>query len=239
MRLNSFLLNSDYPFDQIVFYASFSVVAASDGSVNKTISHSLGFKPLIFGVCATKSDFSDSVGLGEGVFSARARGYSNRVVVSDGGFNAGSTIYIRLYGFAPTNFTGQVPATSRSSKPLLLNTDYEYAPLIFEAAITCATSSGSTLDKIYNVNKGYLSVVTTAATVSVEHDLGYKPSVMTWLEADGYTQLASSAEFDLDLGWISTAIPTVNINNNDFFVETGPLESRGPIVHIRAYADGK
>ena len=241
MRLDKFLLNSDYPLDQIVYFTSFQVTVSSGSTtINKTIPHSLGFKPLLFGVYAKKADFSDSVGMSDGIFSVIARGYDDHIEVFGGDFTAGTKVYVRLYGFAPANYNGFCTATARSSKPLIISTDYEYAPLIFEAAVTCSSYDDDDpyITENYNVNRGYLSIVTKAASVTVEHDLGYKPSVMMWSENNGYTQLSFSAEFEMEAGWYSSQIPNATITDKDFSVITGPASTAGPIVHIRAYADG-
>ena len=90
MRLDRFLLNSDYPLDQIVYNSAFETTASSGGTINKTIPHGLGFKPLLFGVYATKPDFSDSLGISDGLFSVIARGYDDLIEVIAGNFSAGA-----------------------------------------------------------------------------------------------------------------------------------------------------
>lgn len=240
MRLDRFLLNSDYPLDQIVYYSAFETTASSGGTINKTIPHGLGFKPLLFGVYATKPDFSDSLGISDGIFSVIARGYDDHIEVIAGNFSAGAKVYVRLYGFAPASYTGFCRATSTSSKPLIISTDYEYAPLIFEAEVTCSSYDDEDpyITKDYDVRRGFLREVTKAAAINVKHDLGYKPSVMTWSETNGYTQLAFSAEFEMEAGWYSSQIPNTVITNTDFNVSTGPASTGGSKIHIRAYADG-
>lgn len=242
MRLDKFLLNSDYPFDQIVYYKDFSTtVTTGNTTINESFTHSLGFKPLLFGTFATSSNFSNGRSLSDGVFSVIARGYSDHIEVFGGNFTAGTPVYVRVYGFAPASYNKFCNGTSVSSKPLVVSTDYEYAPLIFEAEVTCTSYSDSDpyVVKSYDVNRGYQSIVTKAATVEVEHDLGNKPSVMTWTEDNGYTQLSFSAEYEYSAGWMSSQLPNTVITTTDFRVLVGPASSAGPKVHIRAYADGE
>lgn len=241
MILDRFLLNSDYPLDQIVYFKSFEVTVASGSTtINENIPHDLGFKPLLFGVYATKADFSDSIGMSDGLFSVLARGYDDHIEVFGGDFTAGTKVYVRVYGFAPASYKGFCKSTATSSKPLIISTDYEYAPLIFEAEVTCTSYDDEDpyIVEGYDVTKGYLSVVTKAASISVRHDLEYKPSVMTWTENNGYTQLSFSAEFEYEAGWFSSQIPNTVVTDVGFDVTTGPASTAGPKIHIRAYADG-
>ena len=52
----NFLLNTDYEMDKIVYFKEGSLNA---GQYDVDMPHGLNFTPLVFGVCAFNSDFSD------------------------------------------------------------------------------------------------------------------------------------------------------------------------------------
>ena len=160
-----FLLNTDYEMDKIVYFKSGSLNA---GQYDVDIQHGLSFTPLLFGVCAFNSDFSDARGvpyqmqtMSDSVqFTASANGTNVRVsYINYSG--SPSQIYYRLYGFEPSNSSATVPATSGNASQFVLNTDYNYCKLF---------------------QKGTASVNST-----VNHNLGYIPQVLVWQVANGWT----------------------------------------------------
>ena len=67
-NLNRFILNSDYPVEQIVFYAQVEVTTSkygtSDfGSATARVDYDLPFIPLPYAVASQYEDFSDSRGI--------------------------------------------------------------------------------------------------------------------------------------------------------------------------------
>lgn len=160
-----FLLNTDYEMDKIVYFAEGTLNA---GQYNVDIPHNLPFTPLIFGVCAYNSDFSDSRNVpyqyitrdnGE---SFTASGNTTNVRLSYINYSGTpDKIYYRLYGFEPSDSRGKVGATSKYAKNFILNTDYNYCKLF---------------------QKG-----TANAGDIIDHNLGYLPQVLVWQTSNGWT----------------------------------------------------
>ena len=157
-----FLLNTDYEMDKIVFFTQGEIEAGQ----NRYIPHSLGFYPLVFGVCATSSDFSDARALpylffpGGADFQFSLFANKTNVEISYGSNEPSAPkMYYRIFAFEPSDSRAKIGATSKHAKNFILNTDYNYCKLR---------------------SKGF---VTGDGTIA--HNLGYIPQVMIWLENDG------------------------------------------------------
>lgn len=159
-----FLLNTDYEMDKIVYFKEGELNA---GQYDIDIPHKLGFAPLIFGVCAFNSDFSDSRSIPYQYstqsdtiqFNASANANNVRVsYINTSGSPA--KIYYRIYGFEPSDSHAKVNATSKYAKNFILNTDYNYCKLYKKGTI----AAGSTLT----------------------HNLGYIPQTLVWRQSNGW-----------------------------------------------------
>lgn len=152
-----FILNTDYEMDKIVYFTEGSI-SLDPYEIN--IPHKLGFTPLVFGVCATQSDFSDSrsipfqVQTPDGYISFSVLADSTNIRISFGSYNMANRMYYRIYAFEPTDSHAKVGGTSKNAKQFILNTDYNYCKL-------------------------YKAGITTGAT-TLKHNLGYLPQVMAW-----------------------------------------------------------
>ena len=160
-----FLLNTDYEMDKIIYFAEGTL---NVGQYDVYIPHNLPFTPLIFGVCAYNSDFSDSRNVpyqyitrdNTESFTAYANASSVRLTYTNYS-GTPSKIYYRLYGFEPSDSRGKVGATSKFAKNFILNTDYNYCKLF---------------------QKG-----TANAGGTISHNLGYLPQVLVWQTSNGWT----------------------------------------------------
>lgn len=155
-----FLLNTDYEMDKIIYFAEGEL---NSGQYDVPLTHNLGFAPLIFGVCAFNSSFSDSRSIpynyqtSSDFVSFTARASNSDVKISYNTANGTpAKIYYRLYGFEPADSHAKVGATSKYAQNFILNTDYNYC-------------------KLYK--KG-----TTTPTSTVAHNLGYIPQVLAWAD---------------------------------------------------------
>ena len=168
-----FLLNTDYEMDKIIFF--------SEGEINKDqtkdIPHSLGFTPLVFGVCAFNSDFSDPRSLPfeeltqTNTLSCTLYSYNNKVQIGYGNYETTPTkMYYRIYGFEPSDSHAKVGNTSKNAKNFILNTDYNYCKLC---------------------KKGVLN---GSGNFTVPHDLGYIPQIMAWGETGGATIVIENSQ---------------------------------------------
>lgn len=168
----NFLLNTDYEMDKIIYFKEGTLDA---GQYDIDYAHNLSFTPLIFGVCAFNSNFSDARGVpyqslttsNSVQFTAAANSTNVRLsYINSSG--SPSKIYYRLYGFEPSGSTATVPATSTAASQFILNTDYNYCKLF---------------------SKG-----TAGATATINHNLGYIPQVLAWRQANGWTELINESD---------------------------------------------
>lgn len=160
-----FLLNTDYEMDKIIYFKEGSL---NSGQYDVSLPHSLGFAPLVFGVCAFNSDFSDPRSIPYTnqtdtdyvAFDVSASSTDVKVsYVSSSG--SPSVAYYRIYGFEPSDSHADIPATSGDATNFILNTDYNYC-------------------KLYQ--KG---VINASDVTTINHNFGYLPQVMTWRESNG------------------------------------------------------
>lgn len=170
-----FLLNTDYEMDKIVYFREGTLNA---GDYDKDYPHNLPFTPLLFGVCAFNSDFSDSMSVpfqylthdADVAFTASANSTNVRLSYILNGTGFPNKIYYRLYGFEPSDSHAKVGGTSKYAKNFILNTDYNYCKLF---------------------KKG-----TTAPNTTIAHNLGYLPQVIAWGESTWTSQLWNIASPD-------------------------------------------
>ena len=205
-----FYLNTDYEMDKIVYF--------TEGEINKTkdIPHNLGFKPLVFGVCAFNSDFSDPRSLPfEEITQSNALvctlySFDNKVQIGFGNYeDTPAKAYYRIYGFEPSDSHAKVGATSNHANTFILNTDYNYC-------------------KLYE--KG---IVNGDATIT--HNLGYVPQVLAWQEnqatPDDPTTVVSPVETSVPSDPITDQPRQIRVTNN-----TVTFQNFGK-VHYRIYYD--
>lgn len=162
-----FLLNTDYEMDKIIYF--------KDGELSNMtpldITHNLKFTPLLFGVCAFNSDFSDSRPIpyievfGGGVgYICSAFSFPDRVHIEYSNLNPNppAKIYYRIFGFEPSNSRARTPTTSKYAKQFILNTDYNYCKLFKKGIVEAGPNE----------------------TVTIDHGLGYIPQVLVWEESE-------------------------------------------------------
>lgn len=163
------LLSTDTPIDQIILFKEGSVSVSpitaieggwymGDGSV--TIPHSLSFAPLPYVEYSLTPDFTDvstmelvpvdfilaSPSQSIHILCRETAADNSNIYVSFWNFNSSSTttVYYRIYGFAPTNAgTTDVPPTAGlgSLNVPVFNTDLNYMKIVGSG-----TSSGGTIN---------------------------------------------------------------------------------------------
>lgn len=209
-----FLLNTDYEMDKIIFFKEGTLNA---GDYNIDITHNLPFTPLVFGVCAFNSDFSDARAIpyeqltqtDSITFDAPANSSVIRMAYTN---TAGTPnkIYYRLYAFEPSDSRAKVGATSKYAKDFILNTDYNYCKL-FKAG----TVSG-------------------ASDTTISHNLGYIPQVLVWSEtSNGWVSPIERADWGNIQGTESV---------NGVMVTTTEVQFKASLyqfdkIHYRIYFD--
>lgn len=162
-----FLLNTDYEMDKIVLFYEGELSPSSAGSgYEQTISHGLGFTPLVFGVCAFNSDFSDARSLPymeltqDNAITVSVEATQSTIKVSYGNYESTpAKAYYRIYAFEPDGSAADVPPTADNASEFVLNTDYNYCKL-FKTGVVDGNSD-----------------------TTISHGLGYLPFTLAWQES--------------------------------------------------------
>jgi len=223
MSLQDFLIDSDYPLDKVVLLNSGSIDLSSTFDYN--FLHFLTFTPLVKVVWSTVPDFSVTYGVSDGPVSISpsfpfmprlvyARANSTEVQMSFGNPGTYINIYIRVYGFMPSNVNLDAPFTASSADDYVINSDYNYTKL-------------------------YLSGVTASSSVSgssevVNHNLGYYPQVEVWFEKGGYIW-ASSESSVVDLA--TRSYESFEVSTTTFTMYRSPFLFGPELFHYRIYLD--
>lgn len=178
------LINSDYPLDKVVYLheGSYSSVP---GNSEYSVNHGLPFTPLIKAVWSTTPDFSVTYNIGDGVpdsnpdivFSPYAfdvRSDADKAYVVFVNSHSTLTIYVRIWGYMPSNINLPTAPTSINGDMFIFNSEYNYTKLYMKGVTASSSVPGS--------------------TEAISHSLGYRPQSETWHVRDGYTYFTSFAE---------------------------------------------
>lgn len=208
-----FLLNTDYPMDEIVFKTS-GQLPVDGGSVN--IPHTLGFVPLVilqfsytpdFSICQESTERPSDLYPNNfpyiGMYTATSTNIN--VAISDFSFS-GKTWYYRVLCFAPSDSTAKVAAPTTNDL-FIINTDYNYSKLL---------SSG-----IANEN------------TTVYYNLGYEPQVMWWMEVDGVIRTPNNYGFM----YTQTDNATPELYTDRVYFPVSLMSGTTKRFHYRIYID--
>ena len=240
---NNFLVNTDYPFDMIVYFKEYEFTTTSSTNQSVTIPHSLGFTPLLFGSWSDKQDFADSFTLLDEAFGADkitlyVEADSSNIYINKYQHDAqpGKKLYLKIYGFAPTTWTGDCEPTANTNSFLLLNTDVSYVPLLAAGAV-----QPRRLDVLPEVptpeqtgiyaeigKKGYAEIDGRSATVSLYYQEPISAMVMLWKEtaSTGRVKPIYNASWT-NQGFPVAAAPYATYNSN-----TGTVGGRALAITI-------
>ena len=257
-----FIFNSDYPFDMVVYYKHY--VFTTNSSTPQTISfdHNLGFAPLLFGVWSYTEDFAKSYPLTDFIQSGPAKigmyveSDATKVYVTCGQSNPvtpGRKLYVKIYGFAPTTWTGNCKPTAQSSSSLLLDTDLSYSPLLAAGAVNpkdMTQGGGQSITLMATVGKnGYQEINGRDSGVALYYQEPLLPTIMMWktTASTGRTMLKTNTVFST-YGFANTVYPyaqylTAGANPNDgqrvIQITTGSSRpgqaNYDDITHFRVY----
>lgn len=199
----------------------------STGLTYLDVNHGLSFTPLPKAVWSTTSDFSTTYNTGDGTLSTsgltgifdisttQASANSTRVQVPFTKTSAGSQdIYVRLWGFMPSNVNADIPPTAIDADTFSFNTDYNYTKLL-DSGITNSSSVGG-------------------STEVIAHNLGYYPQVELWPEkgSEIYT-LAYTIVYDGTSDFTNVTLSTTNVT----ITRSQFLGGTPELYHYRIYAD--
>ena len=233
----NFIINTDYEMDKVVYFTEQYITP--DQYRIATIPHGLGITPLVTGVWSTTSDFAvphhfstpmscyssiagenmwivDTVECYADPTNIHLELYSGS---ADAITPATYPFYVRLMAFEPSNSSADLPSTSSNADKFILNTDYNYLKLHSKGV---TPFSGATPD-----------------TVTVTHNLGYRPQALFWLEltSGGITEIHPINEYATILQ--GTSYQEGIESYNDRFVIYKPQHQYGSDfkLHYRIYYD--
>lgn len=251
---NNFLVNTDYPLDMIIYYKYHSFKTNTSKNQTITIAHNLGFAPLLFGSWSYNQDFSKSFSLlsgayGEGKLTLYVTSDENNIYIHKYQYSPQrKNVYLKIYGYAPTTWTGDCEPTAQSNGPLILNTDSKYASLLSAGAaqpfiINPPNPPTQTYD---DIGKGkYVEIdLSRVSTVNLQYYDPVSPVVMLWLTNDGKTTLTANASFNA-YGWPQANPPYATYNDNGshgsvLAINIGTTRSGqanyNDIIHFRVYS---
>lgn len=257
-----FIFNSDYPFDMVVYYKYYVFTTNSSKDRTDSFAHNLGFAPLLFGIWSPTEDFSKSYPLTDFIQSRLenigmyVESDDSNIYVSCGQSNPvtpGRKLYVKIYGFAPTTWTGDCAPTAQSSSSLLLDTDLAYSPLLAAGAVNpkdMTQGGGQSITLIATVGKnGYQEINGRDSGVALYYQEPLSPTVMMWktTASTGRTILKTNTVFST-YGFANTVYPYaqylaagVNPNDGQRVIQINTGSSRpgqanyDDITHFRVY----
>jgi hypothetical protein len=195
--LRNFLVNTDYPLDQIIYLDSGSFTATTSVlGTTVTIPHTLAFKPLMAVNWSLESDFSttreSNLPTFEGVdpYAIRIENKASSTNLVINAFNPTAsdvTIYWRAYGFMPSNVNVDVAPTAILADNFVFNTDYNYPKLWFNDIVSVSTT--------------------------ITHNFAYRPQVMAWSDDGTYTtQLNTFGGVKCDTNTVTVTSPSNDVH---------------------------
>lgn len=226
----NYLLSTDFPIDKVVIKIDSSSLVSQgtnpSDSILITIPHSLGFAPLCIGTYTDDPTWSVSwsVGSPPQFFNPGFGQWSDRIVAN---FESdASNIYIRLLNYDTTRtlyfrLTGLAPAVVNSlPEPIgfrssyRINTDWNYLKILIDTKSNYPNPTGIT-------------------TISVPHNLGYRPRVLVFSELDGITR-RSGSENTIGVTGISTV---TRVTDTDVLIDVDSFLTTLITLNVRVYID--
>lgn len=181
MNPRNLRLNTDYPLDKVILLNPGSQSIPGNQLTTINIPHGLPFAPLVWGQWAFNSSFSVAYEFDTGPTTTASIGsaYTVAPVIQSNATNitisvpnfygAGAfTLYYRLFSFAPSNISSViVQNTNINVDKFMLSTDYQQVQLIKADSYSFSSGSGNVTTPIF------------------EHNLGYSPQLLYWIEREG------------------------------------------------------
>lgn len=227
------IVTSDYPIDKVVYKDAFAGAVPQAFSMSDavlfTFPHGLPFKPLCIGTYS-EDNFKTSYEFGNSpyYFNATFGQYGQRigaVVESDAtnvyvhaiSFDAARTLYFRVVGLLPSNYSvgASVNSTERANG-LLFNSDDNYLKIYLQGVIDINDSGAFGL-----------------TNYPVTHNLGYIPNALFFTEWGGVVRNLGSENFigvsGIDaFAWLTTT---------DAVMSVDPYFAGNLKLHYKVYLD--
>lgn len=174
------LVDSDYPMPWIIYKKEYSFLVKKQ-QIDFTqihFPHGLPFAPLLVGQWSDNPNFNPAYDLSVDIpggasggqnetFCSVSSDATNINIIAENNADIDRTFYLRLMGFAPPDYTGEVTPVEYSS-PFRYNSKYRY-------------------QKLYMAGR--------STTALIPHNLGYLPQAKVWIISDNTVRTAS-AEID-------------------------------------------
>lgn len=229
---NDFLLNTDYEMDKIIYFYEGKIEANSASQVS--FKHNLPFVPLLFGVWSTNEDFTDvhtfsylgSFDMSTSTYlcpNIELSAHDDKVFIDRVAVTG--AFYVRIYGFEPEDSHANLASTSSRANKFILNTDYNYRKLVKKGRekITPNPSSPTQFDNLV-----------------IDHNLGYKPQVMAWLEAANLDENDQEVSHYIEYDYWQTLDDETGLQVTTTQVIYRPRPTQSPAnfyLHYRIYYD--
>lgn len=205
-----FKISSEQPTDIVVLFL--------EGQTNfeynyYSISHSLGFAPLVFGFWSETSDFQSpipfSMSPGINYYDPVSQTYkpiwdsiqvtATTTEITFSAYQGTShQVYYRIYALMPTDIDPDVATTSQSAEHFIINSDYNYRKVLMAGDVLLERDTSTQPISI--------------KPITINHNLGYKPQVMVWVgqssEAIQQVQANQFANQQLRMREVSVQVTT-------------------------------
>lgn len=198
--LRRFTFNSDYPVEQVVFFAQVEVTttrydSSNFGSATARVDHNLPFIPLPYVIVSQYEDFSDARGISASTLPEDGADYYDVgdvfayddhiqcTILSQNPLNR--KVYVRFYGLRPPGEIGEVAPTSMQSGTFILNTGFTYAPLVADIKkdYSMPVDPDAPVPTVVDVSKGYKEVIVPPGELKILHELDAPAWVTFWEQA--------------------------------------------------------
>ena len=252
--LRRFTFNSDYPVEQVVFFAQAEVTTKKYGSSNfgsatVKVSHNLPFIPLPYVIVSQYEDFSDARSISTAIPSDDKANYYDVGDVFAYADHMQCTItsqnplvrkvYVRFYGLRPPGEIGEVAPTSMQSGTFMLNTGFTYAPLVADIKkdYSKPVDPDAPRPTIVDVSKGYEETIVPPGDLKILHGLGAPAWVTFWaqMQDDDGKQIIKPIAPSSYIGYLAYYEYTTQTFNDYVFISEE--QPNADAIFIKVYAN--
>lgn len=225
MAAQNFQVNSDFPFDMVIYLPPVVSFVNDGSSIPILVAHGLPFTPLVDGSWDLTPTFDTNYDYFSGTIPSPAPNFSpfavsvniaadetNIILTPFNITGSDVTCYCRVFGFEPSDSNADLLPTAAAGTNFILNSDNNYTKLYKSGLMNSPANSGS---------------------FPVSHDLGRKPQVRAWVTNFGQTQ---PIQGDLINFGVPTASVAVVVEDERIVFKTSSLADIDRIDY-RIYVD--
>lgn len=224
MDQRDLLVSSDYPWDKVVYFYQGSATASAFDWQDLVVNHNLSFTPLLIAQWSYFSDFRECYGSNDGPVDANGFPITQTSNFSDSQYiylyytnnsSSSTTIYWRVFGLMPSTANDDADYTFQDADSFIINSEYNYRKLFMSGRTGFSSSIGS--------------------SVTVQHDLGYRPQVIVW--RDGGGSGASGVTLMTSFNGTETDGGTCAVYDDRIVMSRDAVISTNMAFHYRIYLD--